>query len=64
MKHLPFPAIHTAANARAEAVSSEVAALRAEADALMSAIDALCGDASPPVVRATARGTTRRNIAA
>jgi hypothetical protein len=51
MEHRPYPAIHTAANARAEAVVSEVAALRAHADELLSAIDELCGGPIPPTAR-------------
>jgi hypothetical protein len=43
----PFPAIHTAANARAERLGSEAAELRAHADALLSAIDDLCGSTEP-----------------
>lgn len=47
MPHSPYPAIHTAANARAEAVEAEVEQLRTHADELLSLIDELCGPAEP-----------------
>jgi hypothetical protein len=48
MTQAPYPAIHTAANARAEARDAEVASLRAHADELLAAIDDLCGEPVDP----------------
>jgi hypothetical protein len=60
MTQSPFPAIHTAANARAEAQDEEVASLRAHADALLSVIDDLCGEPVEP----TPCGTPPGHVAA
>ena len=64
MQQSPYPAIHTAANARAEALGSEAAVLRAEADAMLSLIDELCGKAAEPVKPASGARNARRHAAA
>jgi len=63
MQVAPFPPIHTAANARAGAVRHEAAVLRAEADAILAAIDDLCGHAHPKVRAGVSPSARGRNAA-
>jgi hypothetical protein len=62
-KPQPFPAIHTTANARAEKLGSEAAELRAHADALLSAIDELCGNDGPREPKGRKARTAARHAA-